>query len=103
VGRVCTAVLGGGAFDSDAVAGQERPGAGPEGQRGCGGLLVEGPGVGRPAVGVDGRVHVVVAEVGSPVHLAGDGPDCGGPAGRGCLGAGVDAPAATIGDVAQLL
>jgi hypothetical protein len=100
---VGAAVVGEYPLHGDAVAGEEGAGASPEDQGGGGGLVVEGLGVGQPGVSVHGGVHVAVADVGPAVHLARSAGVAVRVPIHFALRPAVGAPAAAVGDVAQLL
>lgn len=94
VGAVVVAVVGDDPVDLDPVGGEEGPGSVPEPDRGLGFLVVQGLGVGQPAVPVDCRVQVGVSDPGTLAAFAGQGR---------LRAAAVGPPAASVGDPAELL
>ncbi|NYI03534.1 hypothetical protein FHU37_000477 [Allostreptomyces psammosilenae] len=85
-GGVAGSVVGQDAFDGDSVSVEERAGADPEQGGGGGGLVGQDLAVGEAGVVVDGAVEVAVADAVAFGGLA-----------------AVDAPAASVGDVAEFL
>jgi hypothetical protein len=103
VAAVSGTVVGQDPFDADAVVGEERPGSGPERQRGGRGLVVEGLAVGQAGVGVDGGVDVAVAQVRPAVTDPWPVGVSVGSAVAFTPAAAQLAPAAAVGDIAELL
>lgn len=84
----------------DAVGGEPDAGTEEEPDRGLRGLVLEGLGVGQTGEPIDCGVQVDVARPGPAGLRLGGGPGCG----AGLVGVdAVDAPAAAVGDAADLL